>query len=217
MHKILISISLLLLSTISMAQINNRTRVGSCASYGKRSRLYITPYIGGGGAFYKYNLNNTVMSPDSLFFKEEQGRLYSPLAGINLMYNLGKTNLGGGAEIQNLSGNTNNGLTETKRNILFYKFYGRLEYAFYKDAFFDFGINLDGGFFFPQNIPGKSAQMGVYAKAGIFYNIIINSTSSIFINLNYQYTNSTSQIGQAVSTHISHGIVLSAGYRFWFQ
>ncbi len=216
MKKLLFIIIVLLIGNSTIAQINNRTRQASCKS-GSRSRLYITPYIGAGGSSYLYNLNNTVMDSDSNFYNEEKGRLFSPFVGVNLMYNIGKSNLGGGIEWQGMYGKTNNGLYETSKKIYFYKFYGRFEYAIYRDSFFDFGLYLEGGVLFPQNIDGEAVSMGEFGKAGFFYNLIINSTSSIFIGLDYQYMGYTSTIGQAISNHSSWDIKLNIGYRFWFD
>jgi hypothetical protein len=216
MKKLFYIIILIILSEGAIAQLNNRTRQASCQS-GSRSRLYITPYIGAGGSSYSYKLNNTVMDADSNFYNDEGGRLFSPIVGINLMYNIGKSNLGGGFEWQGMYGKTNNGLFETSRNIYFYKFYGRYEYAIYKDSFFDFGLYLEGGLLFPKNVEGDAVSMGGFGKAGIFYNIIINSTSSLFIGLDYQYLSFNSTIGQPISTHVSKDLKLNIGYRFWFD
>ncbi len=215
MNKLIIILIAVLIGKSNFAQINNRTRQGSCRD-ASRSRLYITPYFGAGGSAYKYNLNNTVMDIDSNFYNEEAGKLFSPFAGINLMYSIGRANLGGGVEWQGMYGKTNNGLFETNRNIYYYKFYGRYEYAIYRDSFFDFGIYLEGGVIFPKNVAGSSISMGGYGKAGVFYNIIINSTSSIFLGLDYQYLSFNSTIGQAISTHTAKGVKLDIGYRIWF-
>lgn len=216
MNKLIVILLLFVFNTDIIAQTNNRTRQASCRT-ASRSKLYITPYIGAGGSSYTYNLNNTVMDLDSNFYNEESGKLFSPLAGINLLYNIGKSNLGGGVEIQGMFGKTNNGLIETSRSIYFYKFYGRYEYAIYKDSFFDFGLYLEGGVLFPNKVEGEAPTMGGFGKAGIFYNIIINSTSSLFIGMDYQYSGFNSTIGQAISKHTSKGLKLNIGYRFWFD
>lgn len=216
MNKITLIILISIFSESVFAQMNNRTRQANCRT-ASRSRLYITPYIGAGGSSYDYNLNNTVMDADSNFYNEESGRLFSPIVGINLMYNVGKSNIGGGFEWQGMYGKTNNGLYETSRNIYFYKFFGRYEYAIYKDSFFDFGLYLEGGLLFPKNVQGDAVSMGGFGKAGLFYNIIINSTSSLFIGMDYQYLSFNTTIGQAISSHTSQGIKLSIGYRFWFD
>lgn len=214
MNKLIILLVLTILSSDIFAQ--RSIRQGSCGA-ASSSRLYITPYFGGGGSTYKYNLNNSVMDADSNYYKEETGKLFSPLAGINILYNVGKSNIGGGIEVQGLLGKTNNGLFETSRSIYFYKFYGRYEYAIYKDSFFDFGIYVEGGLLFPKKIQGDMPTMGSFGKIGIFYNLIINSNSSLLIGVDYQYSKFNSTIGQAISNHTANGVKLNIGYRFWFD
>lgn len=216
MYKTTLVIIIILLPIFSFSQGNNRTRQASCAS-GSVSRLYITPYIGAGGANYIYDLNSTVMDADSVFYNEESGKLFTPIAGINLMYSVGRGNLGGGLEWQGFVGKTDNGLFETKQNMYLYKFYGRYEYKFYYDAFSDFGMFIEAGLHFPNNVHGDAPSMGPYFKAGLFYNMIINSTSSLLIGVDYQYTSFTSQIGGSVSNHVIQDMKISVGYRFWFK
>lgn len=213
----IILIMLTLLPMWAMSQ-NNRTRQASCAN-GSRSRLYITPYVGFGQANYKYELNNTVVgpAPDSLIFDKATSKPFTPMLGINLMYNFSKASLGGGAEWQGFRGKINNGLTRNDLNLYYFKFYGRYEYTLYRDAFKDIGLLLEAGVLFPKNYNGISANMGTYFKGGVFYSWIINSTSALFIALDYQYAGFENQVGNAVSKHTSTDIKLSIGYRFWMK
>lgn len=214
-NKLVVLVAILVIPLLGISQ-SNRTRQASCAS-GSTSRFYITPYIGAGGSSYTYSLNNTVYDTDSNVYNNESGSLFTAIAGINLMYNIGRGNLGGGAEFQNFSGKTNNGLFETDHNMYFYKFFGRYEYKIYYDSFSDFGIFLEGGLLFPNQVHGDSPSMGPFFKGGLFYNLIINSTSSLLIGVDYQYASFTTQIGGAESNHKITDIKLSVGYRFWFK
>lgn len=208
-------IGLFLIPLFGMTQ-NNRTRQASCAG-GKASKFYITPYIGLGGASYSFELNSTVMDADSNIYDLEEGRMLTPIAGINFMYSLGRSNLGGGAEWQSFIGETDNGFTQTSRTIYLPKFFGRYEFAFYSDSFSDFGAYLEGGLVFPKNTQGESVDMGSFFKIGLFYNLIINHTSSLFVGLDYQYSSFTSVIGNEISNHYTRDIKISIGYRFWFD
>jgi len=210
--KILLLIIIIGFSLQSTAQTY---RQGSCGG-NSSSNFYITPYIGIGGGSYSYNLNNTVMDIDSTYYNNEKGSVFSPIAGINFMYKIGRGNLGGGAEYHGLFGETGNGLTTTKQSTFLLKFYGRFEYIIYTDAFNDFGVFFEGGLLFPNNAIGEYANMGANGKGGIFYNYIIGSTSSLYIGLNYEYAMFTTEIGSAVSNHKINNIELTIGYRFWF-
>ncbi|OYT12113.1 MAG: hypothetical protein B6I18_01875 [Bacteroidetes bacterium 4572_112] len=213
MKKIIILAVLMVIAIQSNAQ----TRYGSCKSK-SQSRLYITPYIGAGGGLYSYDLNKTVVgpAPDSLVYDNSKGVLYTPVVGLNIMYSIGNANIGGGLEWQGAYGSTSTDVSSQDHNIYFYKFYGRFEYALYTDAFSDFGFNFQGGLSFPNNIVGTSNDMGMFLSAGLFYNLIINSTSSIIIGADYEYSAFTSTIGNRVSNHIYQPIKLTIGYRFWF-
>ncbi|RLD46241.1 MAG: hypothetical protein DRI86_03690 [Bacteroidetes bacterium] len=210
--KTILFLFVLFLSITSSAQ---SYRQGSCGN-NSSSHLYITPYIGVGGGTYSYNLNNTVMDTDSVFYNNENGSVFTPIVGINFMYKIGKTNLGGGGEVQGVYGNTQNGLTKTKQSAYIFKFYGRFEYDLYSDAFNDFGFALEGGLLFPNNVIGLYPSMGAYGKVGLYYDYIISSTSALFIGLDYSYLTYNTEIGKAVSNHSIGDIKLTIGYRFWF-
>ncbi len=215
MHFLKYILLIIVLGTLSKVSAQNY-RQGSCGN-NSYSHLYITPYIGLGGGQYSYNLNNTVMDTDSIFYNQEKGGMFTPLVGINFMYKVGKGNLGGGTEIQGAMGVTNNELFSTKQNIYLFKFYGRYEYALYTDAFNDFGIHIEGGLLFPRNVFGNSPTMGAYGKTGFFYNYIISSTSSLFLSLDYSYSTFNSEIGGGLSRHKLENLEINIGYRFWFK
>ena len=217
--KYMKTLKLLLFSLFVIASNNlfaQNYRQGSCGT-NSYSRLYITPYISLGGGSYSYLLNNTVMGTDSVFYNNEKGGVFTPSLGVNILYNIGKANLGGGAEFQGIYGTTNNGLYDTKQSAYLLKFYGRLEYRIYHDAFNDFGLGFEGGLLFPKNVVGSYPSMGAYGKVGIFYNYIINSTSSLYLGLDYSYSSFTTEIGSGISNHTLGDIKLTIGYRFWFK
>jgi len=190
-------------------------RQGSCGS-NSYSRLYITPYIGIGGGSYSYDLNKTVMDTDSNYFDQEKGNVFTPAFGINFLYKIGKSNLGGGAEIQGINGTTQNELFDTKQSAYLFKFYGRYEHDLYSDSFNDFGFAIEGGLLFPNKVAGDYPKMGGYGKVGLYYNYIINSTSAIFVGLDYSYSVFNTEIGKSISNHSLGDVKLTIGYRFWF-
>jgi hypothetical protein len=164
---------------------------------------------------YTYDLNGTVMDSDSNYYLTESGRMFAPLFGLNLMYSIGKSHLGGGAEWQGLIGKTDNGLYKTPQNAYLWKFFGRYEYNLYSDAFFDFGFLLEAGLDIPKNVYGYQHQFGPFVKGGIFYNHLINSNSSLLIGLDYQYVTFNNTVGLSISNHRIKGLNLTIGYRFW--
>ena len=213
MKKIIILAVLFVIVLQSSAQI----RYGNCKSK-SQSRLYFTPYIGAGAGSYSYNLNNTVIgpAPDSISYPESKGVMFTPVVGLNIMYSVGRANIGGGLEWQGAYGSTSTDISSYKHSIYFYKFYGRFEYAIYSDSFSDFGIDFQGGLTFPNDIIGTSGDMGMFLSAGLYYNYVINSTSSLMIGADYEYSAFTSTIGNGVSNHKFQPIKLTIGYRFWF-
>lgn len=210
---LLLLIPMLSVSLLSQAQL----RHGSCAS-SSQSRFYITPYIAAGVGMYSYDLNKTTIgpAPDSINYPSSKGMLFTPGIGLNLMYKIGKSNIGGGAEWQGMYGNTVTDISSYNQEVFFYKFYGRFEYAIYTDPFSDFGIYLQGGISFPNNIVGENGDLGMFIGGGLFYNIILNSTSAIICSLDYEYATFTSTIGGSISHHKFTPIKLALGYRFWF-
>jgi hypothetical protein len=213
MKKILFLLAVITASYSNL--IAQSYRQGSCGNK-SNSRLYITPYIAIGGGSYNYNLNNTVMDIDSNYYNTENGSIFTPVIGINILYKISKANLGGGAEVQGLYGTTENGLTKTKQSAYLFKFYGRYEYDLYSDSFNDFGFALEGGLLFPNKVAGDYPSMGAYGKIGLYYNYIFNSTSALFIGLDYSYSAFNTEIGKAVSKHTVGDTKLTIGYRFWF-
>jgi len=213
MYKLLI----ILLTTFFALQLNAQLRHGSCSSK-SQSKFYITPYIGIGGGSYSYDLNNTVIGPgpDSTVYNTSKGGVTTPVVGFNLMYSIGKANIGGGFEWQGVNGSTSTEINAVKHSAYLYKFYGRLEFALYSDPFNDVGVFFQGGLSFPKKFVGESNDLGMFVAGGIFYNYIINSTSSIFITVDYEYSAFTSNIAKAVSNHRLLPIKLTVGYRFWF-
>ncbi|MCK5846737.1 MAG: hypothetical protein KAG84_04805 [Bacteroidales bacterium] len=212
-YRVLLLLAILLTSIVSHAQL----RHGSCRS-ASQSRFYITPYIGAGGGTYSYDLNNTVVgvTPDSINYPTSKGTAFTPVLGLNLMYKVGRANIGGGFEWQGLYGTTSTDISDYKHSAYFYKFFGRLEYAIYTDPFSDFGIQLQAGLSFPNGTTGQTGDMGGFIAAGLFYSLIINSKSAIVFSADYEYAAFATKIGNSVSNHKFTPIKLAIGYRFWF-
>lgn len=207
-------ITTILLVILSLA-VNAQLRYGSCASK-SQSKLYVTPYVGVGGGSYSYDLNKTLIGADSTIFPTEKGGMFTPVAGVHLVYNIGKINIGGGVEWAGMYGTTKTDISSVKQSAYFYKFYARVEYAFYSDSFSDIGIHLHGGVSFPKNIIGANSDLGTFVLGGLYYNFVINSQSAFLISADYEYSMFNSIIGNSVSNHILKPIKLSVGYRFWF-
>ena len=198
-------------------QINAQFRHGSCKSK-SQSRLYVTPYIGMGIGSYSFDLNGTAVgpAPDSTNYEEAKGSMFTPVIGVNLMYSIGSANIGGGVEWQGLYGTASTDIGSYKQDVFLYKFYAKFEYALYSDPFNDFGFHLQAGLLFPNNVVGHSANMGGFGGGGLFYNLILNSKSSLLFSADYEFVMFTSTIGNSVSNHTFNPIKLSVGYRFWF-
>ncbi len=209
----IITTILVAFSFVATAQL----RHGSCNSK-SQSKFYITPYVGVGGGAYSYELNKTVIgpAPDSTVYENSEGGMFTPVVGLHLVYNIGKVNIGGGAEWAGMYGTTKTDINSVKHSAYFYKFYARVEYAFYSDSFSDIGMHLHGGISFPKKIVGVSNDLGTFVLGGLYYNLILNSQSSFIFSVDYEYSMFNSTIGNSVSNHTLKPIKVSAGYRFWF-
>ncbi len=208
----ILTIILLILSITANAQL----RHGSCNSK-SQSKLYITPYVGFGGGQYSYDLNKTLIGPgpDSTVFSTSEGGMLTPVAGLHIVYNIGKVNIGGGAEWEGMFGTTKTDINSVKHSSYFYKFYARVEYAFYSDAFSDIGMHLHGGVSFPNNVVGNTNDLGTFALGGLYYNLVLNSKSAFLFSVDYEYSIFNSTIGSSISKHTLTPIKFNIGYRFW--
>ena len=216
MSKIFYKFLVLLVISFISFSVNAQLRHNSCGK--SLSKFYVTPYIGIGMGSYSYDLNNTVIgpAPDSVNYPTAEGNMTTPIFGINFMYNVGRANIGGGLEWEGMYGKTTTEISEVKQSAYFYKFYGKLEYAFYSDSFSDIGMHLQAGIMFPNKTIGDSKELGMFVLGGFYYNLIIDSRSSLFIAADYEYSMFTTSINTKVSNHTLKPIKISIGYRFWF-
>ena len=210
--RITIIISILAILTFT---VNAQIRRGDCKPK-YQSKFYVTPYVGVGGGSYSYDNNKTVIGADSTIYPSSKGGMFTPVAGLHLVYNIGKVNVGGGAEWAGMYGTTKTDINTGKQSAYFYKFYTRVEYAFYSDSFSDIGMHLHGGVSFPNNVMGVNNDLGTFVLGGLYYNFIVNSQSAFLFSVDYEYSMFNSIIGNSVSNHVFKPIKLSVGYRIWF-
>jgi len=215
MRKNIILFVLLGLS-ISINVSAQRTRQASCSNQ-ESARWYFMPYVGVGAAWYSYNLNGTVIDPQGKSYEtEKSGTMLSYDAGLMFLHRFDVFNLGIGLEWQGFNGTSSNGFTESKVNLYYYKAYGRLEMPIYSTSFNDFGAYANIGAILPQNAAGDNPSVGLFIDLGLYYNLIINKSSSFFFGLGFQEASFNTSIGQAVSKHRQRDLKLNLGYRIWF-
>ena len=215
MKKYILSliIAILFIPNLTKAQ---RTRQASCSNQSS-SHWYIMPYGGIGTAWYSYDLNGTVIDPDGYTNeKAESKTMLTYFAGIQGLYRFSAINLGLGGEWQGFNGEMTIGQTTSDVNMYYFKGYGRIEAPIYSDSFNDFGAYANIGAIFPNNVDGDNPNIGFFIDLGLYYNLIINQSSSLFFGLGYQQAGFESTIGQAVSNHKQTEARLTLGYRFWF-
>jgi hypothetical protein len=214
MQKILI-ILLIGLLTPFVAK-SQRTRVASCANQ-QSARWYFMPYAGVGMAWYSYNLNGTVMDTTGYTYDlQKSGTIPTYYAGLMFLHRFDGFNLGIGGEWQVFSGTSDNGYTQMDIDLYYIKAYGRFELPIYSSSFSDFGFYGNLGAIFPYNAQGTNVHTGFFLDLGMYYNIILTESSSLFLGMGYQQSNFQTTIGNAVSKHKQNGFTLSAGYRIWF-
>ena len=202
------------LSPLSL--FSQRTRVASCANQ-SAARWYVMPYGGIGMGWYSYNLNGTVMDQNGSSIElEESNTLLTYDFGIHMLYRFEAINLGIGGEWQGFKGESSNGLTTSDVNLYYYKFYGRIEVPMYSDSFNDFGAYANLGGAIPNNAVGENPRIGYFIDLGLYYNLIVNKSSSFFFGLGYQQSSFNSTIGSSISKHKENDLKLTVGYRFWF-
>ena len=207
---------IIIASLIPTLAYSQRTRQASCSNQSS-SHWYIMPYGGIGAAWYSYNLNGTVIDSDGhTFEKAESKTILTYYAGVQGLYRFSGINLGIGGEWQGFNGEVNQGLSNSAISLYYFKAYGRIVAPMYSDSFNDFGAYANIGAIIPQNAFGESPSVGMFIDLGLYYNIIINQSSSFFLGLGYQQAGFESTIGQAVSNHKQSDLRLTLGYRFWF-
>ncbi len=204
---------ILFIPAITKAQ---RTRQASCSNQSS-AHWYIMPYGGIGTAWYSYDLNATVIGSDGYTYEQaESNTMLTYFAGIQALYRFPAINLGLGGEWQGFNGEMTIGPSTADVNMYYFKGYGRIEVPMYSDSFNDFGAYANVGALFPNNVTGDDPKIGMFIDLGLYYNLIINKSSSFFFGLGYQQVGFESTIGQAVSKHKQNEARLTLGYRFWF-
>jgi len=210
---LLISLFLFITNQVLFAQ---RTRQASCSNQ-TSAHWYIMPYIGAGAAWYQYDQNGSVMDQQGNSFEQaESNTMLTYYVGVHALYRFSAINLGLGGEWQAFNGQINNGLVWSDLTLNFIKIYGRIEAPIYSDSFNDFGVYANVGALIPNNAFGDSPTVGMFIDLGLYYNLILNKSSSFFFGLGYQQAGFNSTISQAVSKHNQNDVRLTFGYRMWF-
>ncbi len=194
-----------------------QTRQVSCANQTSSANWYIMPYAGAGMGWYTYDQNGTITDSKGHSYEEaKSNNMITYYAGIQALYRFSAINLGLGGEWQGFNGNINTGLATNDVALNYFKLYGRIEAPLYSDSFNDFGIYANVGGLIPVNAIGNNPSVGMFIDLGLYYNLILNKSSSFFFGLGYQQANFNTTIGQAISKHNQKDLRLSFGYRFWF-
>ena len=210
---LLVSLLTVLISQVTVAQ---RTRQASCSNQ-TSAKWYIMPYAGIGAAWYQYDQNGSVLDQNGHSFEQaESETLITYYAGIQALHRFSAINLGLGAEWQAFNGQINNGIAWSDVNLNFIKIYGRIEAPIYSDSFNDFGVYANVGALIPNNAFGGNPKVGMFIDLGLYYNLILNKSSALFVGLGYQQAGFSSTISQAVSKHYQNDVRLTLGYRIWF-
>lgn len=213
-HFLIITMVSILFSQYSFGQ---RTRQVACANQTSSARWYIMPYIGSGMAWYSYDQNGTVNDSQGHSIEEAKSNtMLTYYGGIQALYRFSAVNLGLGGEWQAFNGKINTGLATNDVTLNYFKFYGRIEAPIYSDSFNDFGVYANIGGLIPTNAEGESPSVGLFIDLGLYYNLILNKSSSFFFGLGYQQANFNTTIGQAISKHNQNDLRLTFGYRLWF-
>ncbi len=190
-YKYLITILLVIIAMSLKAQ----TRVGSCKGATSSDRIYITPFIGGG--FANGNFNGT------------KTRFFNYQGGLTVLYGFEKFRLGLGGKYQVYS---KEGRYPTK----VVKPFLVAEVPIYFGDFEDFGFYTHIGPWIPQkSSPTPLKESAFYIDLGIYYNLVITPSSSLFFGLDYGYNYISFQNNTASGYSINE-FKLNIGYRFWF-
>jgi len=194
-----------------------RTRQVACKNQTSSAHWYIMPYIGSGMSWYSYDQNGTVNDSKGHSYEEAKSNtMLTYYGGIQALYRFSAINLGLGGEWQGFNGNINTGLATNDVTLNYFKLYGRIEAPIYSDSFNDFGVYANLGGLIPINAVGDKPSVGLFIDLGLYYNLILNKSSSFFFGLGYQQANFNTAIGQAISKHNQKDLRLTFGYRFWF-
>jgi hypothetical protein len=184
----------MVLAFSAAVNLQAQVRYGNCKSSTTYDRFYITPY--GGIGFAKF-------SADSLADKESR---FTYFGGLTAVYGFDKFRIGIGARFQPYTKNDDYGA--------YIKPYVAMEIPLYFDEFADFGITANAGALFPtgSSIP----QSGYFFDIGLYYNLVITSTSGLFFGTNYSYNSiNINPNSNSIKLNVSE-FDLIIGYRMWF-
>lgn len=213
---IAIVVLLVLICQFSFAQ---GLRMGSCSSMSAADRIYFTAYSGFGVGRYMFD-DASVMPSEGTRWKTRP--LFSLPVGASLHYRFDYFNLGLGFTMHQLTGKhdanyvSSNAQVEERVKLMLYKFYASLEIPFYSSSFFDVGWGANAGSFLADGYIGKDAKSAFYFETGPYYNLILNSYSSLIFKLQYGKSFFETTITQAVSKQKVNDLTLQLGWRIWF-
>jgi len=193
MNKIKFSIIFCFLITSFMA--SSQLRYGTCKGASSADNIYITPFVGVGFA----NEN----------FLGVKNKIFTYQGGITALYGFSNFRLGLGGKYQ----------VYKKENVYERKTikpFLVVEVPIFFGDFEDFGFYTHFGPSFHQNAdPNLAKESAFFIDIGIYYNLIIASTSGLYFGLDYGY-NYVSIPNSSVNPYNINEFKLSIGYRFWF-
>ena len=179
------------------------------------SKFYFTPYLGIGNDNYKLSIDNAIINGENAVYLTENTNVFNSFAGLNFMFNVGNANIGFGGEYQNYNGRIDFLDFDDNINLYSYRLYLRSEILLYRDAFNDIGIFFEGGTNINNEYIGKNSSLGPNANFGMYYNLVINSVSSLMFNVHYNYTSFNTKYLDGDMNHLLKGFRFSLGYRMW--
>lgn len=208
MRKLIIFFVLLTVGVSLHAQ-----RMGSCSGAGPGDRIYLTIY--GAPGIGKYKFEPVSFVTDKAYFESKS--LLSLQAGLTLHYRFDRFNLGLGAAYHSFSGKMDEELLQNadlKLRLL--KAYLSLEIPVYSDSFADFGVGANAGSFMIDGQYYTAPKIPAFFEAGLYYNIILNSYSSLMMKLYYGKSYSNNTFLNTISKQQTSDFSLQIGFRTWF-
>lgn len=206
---------LFLMALISIPQFTHAqaTRLGSCANYSDGDRIYITVYGAPGFGKYKFSPLGGISEQSYL----ESKTLSSLQGGITVHYRFERFNLGVGAVYHQMKGEMDEALlNNAELTLKMRKAFLSLEVPFYSDSFFDFGWGINAGAFMAEGHYYEDPKTPVFAETGLYYNLILNSFSSIMTKVYYGRSYFNTSLNSAVSDQLTWDLSAQIGIRFWF-
>lgn len=174
---------------------SSQMRYGTCKGATPPDNIYITPFVGAGFA----NEN----------FMGIKNKIFTYQGGLTALYGFSNFRLGLGGKYQVYKKEN-----VYKRNTI--KPFFVLEVPIYFGDFEDFGFYTYLGPSFMQNKAANSAkESAFFIDIGVYYNLIITSSSGLYFGLDYGYNQIRNPISSFNPYHINE-FTLNIGYRFWF-